>query len=301
MEFKEKYDYLYSLLIKQYGNDLTNQIISGYLTNRKTTLRVNTLKTEINKVKNDLSLNGIKYSTVTWADYALIIDNVDESVIYNLDTFKNGEIYLQNLSSMLPCIVLSPTNNTDILDMAAAPGGKTTQLAMLTNNAARITACEFNKARAEKLKYNIALQGAKAYVMNVDSRNLNDYLLFDQILLDVPCSGSGTMSLNSSFKGEFNDKNLKKTISLQKAMLKKALKLLKSGHSMTYSTCSILKEENEEIVYDAIKNSGCNLEEIDLDLFKDVPKLPTGLNGALCVKPNELYEGFFVAKITKNK
>ena len=299
MDFKEKYEYLYNLLAEEYGENLTREIVNGYLSNRKTTLRVNTLKTDINAVKQRLSDNNIEFSSVPWADYALILENADETAIYNLDIFKNGEIYLQNLSSMIPCIVLSPENNADILDMAAAPGGKTTQLAMLTNNTAHITACEFNKARAEKLKYNLAMQGAKAYVMNADSRTLNDFLSFDQILLDAPCSGSGTVSSDPSYKGEFNDKNLKKTASLQKAMLKKALNLLKKGHSMTYSTCSVLKQENEDVVSDAIKSGNYYIEEIDEVAFKDVPTLPTSLKGTLCVKPNELYEGFFVAKITK--
>ena len=299
MDFKEKHEYLYNLLAEEYGENLTKEIVNGYLSNRKTTLRVNTLKTDISVVKQRLSDNNIEFSSVPWADYALILENADETAIYNLDIFKNGEIYLQNLSSMIPCIVLSPKNNADILDMAAAPGGKTTQLAMLISNTAHITACEFNKARAEKLKYNLAKQGAKAYVMNADSRSLNDFLSFDQILLDAPCSGSGTVSSDPSYKGEFNDKNLKKTISLQKAMLKKALNLLKKGHSMTYSTCSVLKQENEEIIYDALKSGNCYIEEIDESAFKGVPTLPTSLKGTLCVKPNELYEGFFVAKITK--
>ena len=90
---------------------------------------------------------------------------------------------------MLPPIILEPKENTDILDMAAAPGGKTTQLAALTQNKAHITACEMNKIRCERLKYNIEKQGATSvYIMQEDSRKINDFFSFDQILLDAPCS-----------------------------------------------------------------------------------------------------------------
>ena len=102
-----------------------------------------------------------------------------------LDIYKDGKIYLQSLSSMLPPIILEPQEGKDILDMAAAPGGKTTQMAALSNNKAHITACEMNNIRIEKLKYNVEKQGATCvYVMQKDSRQIDDFFSFDQILLD---------------------------------------------------------------------------------------------------------------------
>ena len=90
---------------------------------------------------------------------------------------------------MLPPIILNPKEGYDILDMAAAPGGKTTQLAVLTQNKAHITACEMNTIRLERLKYNIEKQGATSvYTMQTDSRRIDDFFSFDQILLDAPCS-----------------------------------------------------------------------------------------------------------------
>ena len=90
---------------------------------------------------------------------------------------------------MLPPIVLNPKENYDILDMAAAPGGKTTQIAALTQNNAHITACEMNQIRLERLKYNVEKQGASSvYVMKQDARRIDDFFSFDQILLDAPCS-----------------------------------------------------------------------------------------------------------------
>ena len=98
---------------------------------------------------------------------------------------------------MLPAIILQPKEKMDILDMTAAPGGKTTQMAALTNNKAHITACEMNKIRFERMKYNLEKQGATCvFAMNQDSRRIDDFFSFDQILLDAPCSGSGTLNLN---------------------------------------------------------------------------------------------------------
>ena len=113
---------------------------------------------------------------------------------------------MQSLSSMLPPVILEPKEGKDILDMAAAPGGKTTQMAALTNNKAHITACEMNNIRIEKLKYNLEKQGASCvYVMNKDSRQIDDFFSFDQILLDSPCSGSGTIDLNKVWKTATED------------------------------------------------------------------------------------------------
>ena len=116
-----------------------------------------------------------------------------------MDIYKNGKIYLQSLSSMLPPIVLNPMPKNDILDMTAAPGGKTTQIAALSNNEANITACEINKIRAERLRYNLDKQGASSvFVMLEDARNIDNFFSFDQILLDSPCSGSGTININEN-------------------------------------------------------------------------------------------------------
>ena len=202
---------------------------------------------------------------------------------------------------MLPPIILKPKENEDILDMTAAPGGKTTQIAALTNNKAHITACEMNNIRIEKLKYNVQKQGAtNVSILKEDSRRLNDYFAFDKILLDAPCSGSGTIELeNKKTYNGFTEKLLEKTTQSQLTLLKKALKILKPGHEMVYSTCSILQEENEDIISKAIK--GAKVEVVPIEIQGDIPKLPCKIEGALCVAPTKYYEGFFVVKLKKIK
>ena len=294
-------DFLIKMLEKQYGEEITKNIIKGYGLDRKTTLRVNNLKSNINEIKERLLKEKIQYQEISWNKDALVINKNDK--ISKLDIYEEGKIYLQSLSSMLPPIILDPKEKENILDMAAAPGSKTTQIASITNNNSYITACEVNNIRAERLKYNIEKQGVNcAFVMVKDARKLDDFFSFDKILLDAPCSGSGTISLkNENLHRVFTEKLINKSAEVQLALLKKAIKLLKPGGEMVYSTCSILSIENEEIVEKAIKGTKAEVVPIkNAELFKDLPLLPVKIAGTLCVAPNELYEGFFIAKIRKN-
>lgn len=293
--------FLEEKLEKQYGTKITKEIIEGYQTKRKTTLRINTIKSNIEEIKKELEKEKIEYEIVKWSKEALIIKNADEKTIQEMEIYKNGKIYLQSLSSMLPPIILKPKEGTDILDMAAAPGGKTTQIAALTNNKAHITACEKNKIRAERLKYNVDKQGATCvFTMQKDSRFIDDFFSFDQILLDAPCSGSGTLDYNdANIEKYFTEQLIERSSKTQKTLLSKAIKLLKPEHEMIYSTCSILDCENEDIVTSVIKNGNIEIVPINFEGMEELPILPTKILGTLCVKPTDLYEGFFVAKIRK--
>lgn len=291
--------FLIKILEKQYGKELTAKILEGYKVKRKVTLRVNTLKADIAEVKEKLNKENIEYEEVPWSNSALIINNVSESELSKLEIYQNGEIYLQSLSSMLPPIFLEPKAGENILDMAAAPGSKTTQIAALSNNSSYITACEMNAVRAERLKYNIEKQGVNcAYVMVKDARRLDDMFSFDKILLDAPCSGSGTISEeNENLEKIFTEKLIKKSAETQLALLKKAIKLLKSSKEMIYSTCSILNEENEYILEKALKGTKAKIIPIQIEEDWNIPLLPVKIPGTICVCPNELYEGFYIAKI----
>ena len=293
--------FLEEKLEKQYGTKITKEIIEGYQTKRKTTLRINTIKSNIEEIKKEIEKEKIEYETIKWSKETLIIKNADEKTIQEMEIYKNGKIYLQSLSSMLPPIILEPKEGTDILDMAAAPGGKTTQIAALTNNKAHITACEKNKIRAERLKYNVDKQGATCvFIMPKDSRFIDDFFSFDQILLDAPCSGSGTLDYNdANVEKYFTEQLIERSSKTQKTLLSKAIKLLKPGHEMVYSTCSILDCENEDVVESVIKNGNIEIVPINFEGMEKLPILPTKISGTLCVKPTELYEGFFVAKIKR--
>ncbi|MCI6268444.1 MAG: RsmB/NOP family class I SAM-dependent RNA methyltransferase [Candidatus Ventricola sp.] len=295
--------YLAQLLRAQYGEETAERIAQGYAAQRVVTLRANPLKTDAQTVRERLAAQDIETSPVPWYADAMIVRGAREDALTGLDLYERGEIYLQSLSSMIPPLLLGAKPGENVLDMAAAPGGKTTQIAALTGNQAMVTACEMNKIRAERLRYNVQRQGAtRVTVMNIDSRNLDDLFSFDRILLDAPCSGSGTVQLGSPrSKGQFSREFLSRTTKQQEALLHKALRLLRPGCEMIYSTCSVLAQENEEIVSRVLRKTGALIVPLELAAFDSVPRLPVSIPGTLCVAPDELHEGFFVAKIRRMK
>lgn len=293
--------FLIELLEKQYEKDIIEKILEGYKQKRKVTLRVNTIKTSCELVKNKLLQANIDFEEVPWYEDAIVIKNANESDIRKLDIYEKGEIYLQSLSSMLPPILLEPKQGENILDMAAAPGSKTTQIAALTHNKAMITACEINQVRSERLKYNLEKQGVTcSYVMLTDARKLDNLFSFDKILLDAPCSGSGTIyEQDEKLNKNFTQKLIEKSSETQLALLSKAIKLLKPKGEIIYSTCSILNCENEAIVEKALKGTNAKIEAIKLKGIENIPLIPSKIPGTICVCPNKLFEGFFIAKIKK--
>ena len=295
-------EFFINLLKEQYGDE-ADKICEGFI-KKKTSFRINGLKCvedEPDAIINELKNDGIKFINPSWNKDAFALKNAGEDYITQKTFYEEGKIYVQNLSSMIPPIVLNPEEGNDILDMCAAPGGKTTELAAISNNRAHITACEMNKIRIEKLKYNLEMQGASSvFVMPKDARNLDDFLKFDKILLDSPCSGSGTLDVNDEKLNKyFTETLVQKSIKSQRLLINKAIKLLKKGGELVYSTCSILKQENEDIIMEALKNKNIELVPISMDDMEDIPCLKTSLPGVLCVEPTDMYEGFFVAKLKK--
>lgn len=298
---KEIPTFLYQRLVNQYGEELTKKIMLGYSEKRVVTLRINTIKTNKDFIEEELKIFGIIFKEVNFYNDALIIENANESKISSLKIYEEGYIYMQSLSSMLPAIILSPKPNENILDMTAAPGGKTTQISALSGNLALVTACEKNKIRADRLKYNVEKQGAnKVNIMITDARKLSNYFSFDKVLLDAPCSGSGTISVyDENLEKYFTEELITRSAKTQYDLLQKAVSVLKSGHEMIYSTCSILEEENENNIRKILSSNNVEIVPINIENLEDIPLLPTKIEGTLCVCPNNLFEGFFVAKLKK--
>ena len=270
-------DYLKEQLIQQYGEELTNSILNGFV-KKYTTIRCNVEKNEVINILKDLC---ISYEEVDNNPYALVLPNTDESVIEELDLYKEGKIYLQSLSSQLPPLYMRINDKDQVLDMCAAPGSKTTELSYLYPTSL-ITACEKNKIRSERLMYNLKKQNVNnVTVLNNDATELSEYMSFDSILLDALCSGSGTITDN-----EFNmEDKIDTIINTQERLLKKAVSSLKKDKYMIYSTCSILKQENEE--------------QIKKVLSDDIEIIPINIDGVLTIKPNKYYEGFFICLLHK--
>ena len=293
---------LVKLLSEQYGPEETERIMAGYV-RRPVTLRINPLRASREDVLSALEEAGIAWTQVPWYGDALILQEVREDAVQALDIYEKGGVYLQSLSSMLPPLLLDPRAGESILDMAAAPGGKTTQMAALSGNGALITACEKNKVRADRLRFNLDRQCVKrANVMNTDARQLDNLFRFDKILLDAPCSGSGTILVEEGEPPRRMTADwLKKTAATQKAMLQKALTLLSPGHTMVYSTCSVLAMENEDVLQAVLPGFRAEIVPVEHGMIQHLPLLPVKIPGVVCVRPDALHEGFFAAVIRKKK
>ena len=284
-----------------------DKILSGMLGDRKTTVRVNTLKTNVQDVIREFKENNIKFDRVEWYKDALVIKNVKEKELQNLEIYQKGGIYLQSLSSMIPPLVLNPKPNEKVLDLTAAPGSKTTEISALMENKGYILANELDSIRCERLRYNIEMQGANIVeVINKRGEKVGEEHKeeFDKVLLDAPCSGEGRFLGNSpKTYRTWSKKTVNELAKLQKKLLKSAYEALKPGGVLVYSTCTLNKKENEEVLEWALENLELKLLDINLDLREKLQGFNKGLNKeiskAIRILPSKNMEGFFIAKFKK--
>ncbi len=285
-----------------------DQILQGMMNPRNTTIRVNTIKYNIQDLMRYFKEKNIKFERVLWYRDALIIKNATEKELQKLEIYEKGYIYLQSLSSMVPPLVLNPKKGEKVLDLTAAPGSKTTQMAALMENEGYILANELDKIRSERLQYNVKSQGAEIVeVINGRGEKIgNSYPeYFDKVLLDTPCSGEGRFLLGKPMT--YKDWSLKKVnqlVKIQKKLFESAYNATKENGTIVYSTCTINKEENEYILDWAINTFNIKLLDINLDIKEAIKGDNTGLNNtidkAIKILPSKNMEGFFVAKIVKN-
>ncbi len=295
-------------LYDNYSPITVDKILLGMTDDRYVTLRVNTLKYDIQNLMKDFKELNIKFERVPWYNDALIIKNAREKDIQKLELYKNGYLYIQSLSSMIPPLVLAPKPGEMALDMTAAPGSKSTQMACLMENKGYILANELDKIRVEKLKYNVEMQGASIIeVMNGRGEKLGENFeqKFDKVLLDTPCSGEGRFIATKpmSYKN-WSEKTINDLTKMQKKLFASACKALKSGGELVYSTCTINKQENEFILDWALNNFDLKLVNIDIDIKNAINGDNSGLNRtidkSIKILPSKYMEGFFVSKFINN-
>lgn len=294
-------------LYKEFSSGTADKILMGMAGDRLTTLRVNTIKYNIQDLMNYFKEINIKFERIQWYKDGLIIKNAKERDLEKLDIYKNGFIYLQSLSSMVPVIVLEPKPGELILDLTAAPGSKTTQIAAMMELKGSIIANELNDIRSKRLEYNIKLLGANNVTVITGRGEKIDHIYlehFDRILLDAPCSGEGRFnSTNNATYRSWNESEVVKLAALQKKLLESAFKALKPGGILVYSTCTLNKFENEEVVNYALQNLNVETVKINLEINGMLPginkKMDKSVANAIRILPSKEMEGFFVCKFRK--
>ena len=276
---------------------------------QKTAFRVNTLKVSIDEVHGLLREEGITFDAVPWYAPAFLVETGAAKLLLQHALAAEGKIYAQALSSMVPAVVLDPQPGERVLDLCAAPGSKTTQIAAHMHNEGQLIANEAIKARFFRLKAVTALLGAKARLTMVDGRRYalrEDEPPFDRILVDAPCSSEGRFNAEDPDSvGYWSKRKIEEMSHKQKGLLLNAARLLKPGGILVYATCTFAPEENEEVVDWFLRKSDGRffLEPVEVKGIARYPALNAwgkrcfaqGMEACLRILPDKQMEGFFVA------
>src|SRR3989338_193901 len=277
----------------------------------KRSIRVNTLKITIKELKQRLEKNW-NLEQVPWCKEGFLIEHhkKDRRDIGNLIEHSLGYFYIQEAASMIPPVILEAKPNEIVLDIAASPGSKTTQIAQYMENNGILIANDYTIDRMKPLSINLQRCGVSNAIITLMEGQWfkRSGIGFDKILVDAPCSGTGTIRKSLKKKSIGNPDILKRLSITKKQLIETGFNLLKENGTMVYSTCSLEPEENEAVVDFLInKYENAKLEEIRLDIKRsnailefDGRKYNDEVKRCLRIWPQDNdTEGFFVAKLRK--
>ena len=267
----------------------------------KISIRVNRLKIKKEELKERLKRKGIEVEEGILEDF-LIVRKAKN--IENMDEFKEGLFTVQDEAAGLTALILNPKKGEKILDACSSPGGKTTYIAEIVENNAQIEAWDIHEHRTKLVEQTAKRLGEsiiKTQVQDATKYNENYFEKFDKILLDVPCLGLGVLKRKPDIKWQRKPEDIKEIAKIQYEILKNCSNYLKPGGEIVYSTCSILKEENQNIVMKFLEeNSSFKLQEILLpknqNLYFEKFMIDKDF---LQVYQNEKTDGFFICKMRK--
>lgn len=294
---KERISKVYSMpewlveeLLKEYSLQTVEKICKYSNEKPKTTIRINTLKTNKKELLKKLEESNIEYEESTLENF-IHIKNVKN--IGDLELFKQGLFTVQDMGAGKISLMLLPNKNDFVLDACSAPGGKTTHLAELMENEGKIIACDIHPHRIKLVKENADRLG-----IDIIKTQLNDATnfikeyeeKFDKILLDVPCLGIGVIKRKPDIKWQRNIGKIEEITKIQYEILSSCSKYLKIEGELVYSTCSILKSENENLINKWLESK--NEEGIqNKEKYKLVDEEK--------ILPDENTDGFYICKIKR--
>ncbi len=268
--------------IKQVEEICTNSNIRPQLS-----IRINRLKTNKENFYKKLKENKINYKETEKEDF-LILENIKN--IENLELFRQGLFTVQDISAGLTAKILCPNSGEYVLDACSAPGGKTTYIAELMNNNGSIEAWDIHEHRTKLVEENAKRLGVNIIKTKVKDATIFDKEYenkFDKILLDVPCLGLGVIKRKPDIKWQRQYEDIEEITKIQKLILNNCSKYLKYGGILVYSTCSILKDENENVINNFLGEN------------KDFEILKVEGNTFINILPDKEKDGFFICKLVK--
>lgn len=277
-----------------------------------TTFRINTLKADPAEIKKNLQNQGFHIETAAWYPDACILRRGTLRELQQTEAYRNHQIYVQSLASMLPPLILKPEPEESVLDLTAAPGSKTTQMACQMQNRGSIVANDNNKIRFYRLKANVSNQGAEMVQCSLrygESVGKQYPETFDRVLLDAPCSAEGRFQVSKPKSFQFwKMRKVYECVKKQRKLLLSAYHAVKPGGMIIYSTCTFAPEENEGVLnWFFEKCPDARISPIDALL----PNFSSGLARwegsdfasavtlSVRVLPTQDMEAFFIAKICK--
>ena len=288
---------------------VAERILRGMGSPRRTTLRVNTLRYSSAALLAFLRDRGVKAQRLPWYSEGFLLSSADERDAEGWEIYREGRIYLQSVSSMIPALVMDPRPEERVLDIAAAPGSKTTQMAALMENRGALLANERDPVRAERLGYNLRLQGCTMVEVRVGrGEKLGEEMpcAFDRALVDAPCSGEGRFVVNEpSTSRAWSPRLVTECARLQRRLLASAARALRPGGVLVYATCTLNTTENEDVIQWALASLPLRPEKSPLCVPGSFAGIARGRNAgvalALRIFPDEEREGFFVCRLRKTQ
>lgn len=280
-----------------FGREFTEELLEANAERPSIYLRVNTLKTSRDELIEKLQEQGISASEVRGIEEAIKVENLKN--IENNSLYKDGLFTVQDISSMLVGKVMNPKENSLVLDVCSAPGGKTTHIATLMKNTGKVVSRDIYDHKLKLIKSSCKRLGLEnVQVEDFDGMKLDQESIgkFDYVLADVPCSGLGIIRRKPEIKYK-SKAEIKDLPVLQRKILENASKYVKVGGSLLYSTCTILDSENIEVINNFLKEND-NFELVPIDEVN--VDLDNQEKGYLKIYPNiHGMDGFFIAKLKR--
>jgi tRNA (cytosine49-C5)-methyltransferase len=272
-------------------------------------IRINTLNGSIKEIKKSIEDKGWVLKQIPWCKEGFWISHPERRDVGNLLEHHLGKIYVQEAASMIPPLILQPQEGEVVLDMAASPGSKTTQMAAMMNNSGLLVANDYKGSRLQSLGINLQRSIVTNCLITLMRGQGIRGFQFDKVLLDAPCSGTGAIRKSLKTIRIWNAGMITKLAKQQKELIENAFNNLKSGGEMVYSTCSVEPEENEGVVNFLLEKFP-NAEVIEVNLpglklsepileFKKKRYDPQVKKTIRIWPQDNDTEGFFVAKIKK--
>jgi len=294
--------------------DRQERVLAAFGVVRRPAFRVNSLCAADEQVLSELAACGVEARPVSGLAHVYQVEPEQRSALVRSAAAASGRLYVQNLSSLLAAPALGVEPGMTVLDLAAAPGGKTLHLACLMNNTGTLSAVESNRSRLYRLRYNLRRHGVtccRTYLR--DGRAVGRWCpgRFDRVLLDAPCSGEARLRTTAGGRRpNWSETKIRQCAGKQRRLLASAIQACRPGGTVLYCTCSMAPEENEAVVADVLEHFAEHVEVESVPLPAEAQKaavpglvhwrgrgFPAQLDRSVRILPDDDFDAFYMCRL----